>query len=261
MPITPVASIEAAFDFIRTGDLVLDVGRGQTAVSRANYVLDVQSWEVCRRLERWWPKERWPRPYFTNDTWIQRDMCSAEPWPFRDKQFDFVFCLGTLEDVRDPVRVCQEMVRVGKAGYMEMPTRILESMRGVERLRYVGHSHHRWLCEFSGTEVSFLFKHAQLHLYPRFHVTLCPWIGRPRKSHTWTEAFDFIDSIFHGVNRWFREPNPKYRVNRLLWRDGFVVREKVLVDKDELEAELMEFRRRAMELKDLWVKKGDRRTP
>jgi hypothetical protein len=42
-------------------------------------------------------------------------------------------------------------------------------------------------------------------------------------------------------------------VNRLLWRSGFVPREKVFVDKDELEAEMMEFRKRAMTLKDLWV--------
>lgn len=126
-------------------------------------------------------------------------------------------------------------------------------MPGIERLRYVGHSHHRWLCEFTENEVTFLFKHAQLHAYPRFHVTRCPGIGRPRKRHSWVEAFDFIDSIFHQVNRWFRKPNPKYVANRLLWRDGFVAREKVLVDKDELEAELGEFRRNAMAIKDLWV--------
>jgi SAM-dependent methyltransferase len=256
MPITPVASIDAACDCIRADDLVLDVGGGQAAISRANYVLDIQSWEVCHRHGQWRLKERWPNPCFTKETWIQRDMCSAEPWPFRDKQFDFVFCLGTLEDVRDPIRVCQEMIRVGKAGYMEMPTRILESIPGIERLRYVGHSHHRWLCEFSENEVWFLFKHAQLHVYPRFHVTLCPWIGRRKKAHGWTEAFDFIDSIFHQVNRWFRKPNPKYWRDRLLWRDSFLARERIFVDKDELEAELMEFRRRTNELKDLWMKKG-----
>jgi len=258
MPITPVASIEAAFDCIRPEHVVLDVGGGQTAIGRANYVLDVQPWEVCRRLERWWPKDRWPKPHFTKGTWIQRDMCSAEAWPFSDKQFDFVFCLGTLEDVRDPIRVCQEMIRVGKAGYIEMPTRVLESMPGVERLRYVGHSHHRWLCEFSENEISFLFKHAQLHVYPRFRVALCPWIGRPRKTHSWIEAFDFLDSRFHQMNRWFRKPNPKYRANRLLWRDDFAAREKVLIDKEELEAELMEFRRRTLTLKDLWVKKDEK---
>jgi hypothetical protein len=259
MPIVPVASIDAAFDSIRAGDVVLDVGGGQRAISRANYVLDVQPWEACHCLGRWWPKERWPKPYFTKETWVQRDLCALEPWPFPDKRFDFVFCLHTLEDVRDPIRVCREMVRVGKAGYVEMPTRILESMRGVERSRYVGYSHHRWLCEFTRHEVTFLFKHAQLHVYPRFHVTLCPWIGRTRKAHGWPEAFDFLDSVFHRVNRWFRMPNPKYHVNRLLWQDGFAAREKVLVDKDELEAELMEFRRRTLELKDLWIRKRDAR--
>jgi ubiquinone/menaquinone biosynthesis C-methylase UbiE len=44
---------------------------------------------------------------FTRDTWVQRDICDHEPWPFEDRQFDFVVCSHTLEDVRDPVWVCK----------------------------------------------------------------------------------------------------------------------------------------------------------
>gem|GEM_PF-6800036 len=32
--------------------------------------------------------------------------------------FDFVVCSHTLEDVRNPGRGCEEILRVGKAGYL-----------------------------------------------------------------------------------------------------------------------------------------------
>ena len=53
---------------------------------------------------------------FSADTWVQRDICDREPYPFEDEQFDFVVCSHTLEDVRDPIWVCDEMVRVAKRG-------------------------------------------------------------------------------------------------------------------------------------------------
>ena len=46
----------------------------------------------------------------------------TEPWPFADDFFDFAVCTFTLEDVRDPIRVCEEMSRVAKAGYVEVPS-------------------------------------------------------------------------------------------------------------------------------------------
>ena len=52
-------------------------------------------------------------------------MCNSH-WPFPDKTFDFVVCSHLLEDVRDPITVCRELCRVGKAGYIETPSRIRE---------------------------------------------------------------------------------------------------------------------------------------
>jgi len=42
--------------------------------------------------------------------------------PFRDKCFDFVYCSHLLEHVDSPVRACEEIMRVGKRGYIETPT-------------------------------------------------------------------------------------------------------------------------------------------
>ena len=81
---------------------------------------------------------------FTKDSWIVRDICAKEPFPFRDKELDFVVCSHTLEDIRDPLWVCSEIIRIGKAGYIEVPSRLWETCRGMEP-GIAGLSHHR-LC-------------------------------------------------------------------------------------------------------------------
>ncbi len=237
---------------IQPNDSVLDVGGGIKPLNRANYVLDFLPWEQRGKLEPWF-QEVWPTSYFTPETWVQWDICSRNPWPFKDKQFDFVLCKGTLEDLRDPAWVCHEMMRVAKRGYLETPHRILESLPGIERSRYCGHSHHHWLCELTKEGIEFTFKHAQLHAYSRFHLTVGPKLGRFRRDHHWSEAFDFVDRWLAVINRWFRELNPKYVTIGLYWEDSFVCRENVLVDKGAVEANFMEFKERCRSISDMWV--------
>ena len=237
---------------IKPGDLVLDVGGGIKPLNRADYVLDFLSWEQRGHLEPWFT-EFWPTPHFSKGTWVQWDLCSREPWPFKDKQFDFVLCKGTLEDLRDPVWVCQEMMRVGRHGYLETPSRIIESMPGIERSRYCGYSHHHWLCELTAEGIEFTFKHAQLHGYSRFHLNVGPDWNRSRRDHYWGEIFDSFHQLLAVINRWFREINPKYATIGLFWSDSFQCRENVLVDKGDVEANFMAFKERCRSLDDLWV--------
>src|ERR671932_207319 len=94
--------------------LVLDVGGWITPFTRADWVIDVMPYATRGQIGRQGAgSER-----FSAETWVQRDICDREPWPFEDKQFDFVLCGHTLEDVRDPIGVCSELVRVAKAGYI-----------------------------------------------------------------------------------------------------------------------------------------------
>ncbi len=239
---------------IKPDDLVLDVGGGIKPLSRADYVLDFLSWDQ-RRLVEPWLSEVWPARRFAEERWVQWDICSRKPWPFKDKQFDFVLCKGTLEDLRDPIWVCEEMIRVARSGYLETPTRIIESMLGVERSRYCGHSHHHWFCELTGDGIEFTFKHAQVHVYSRFHLTVGPDWFRGRRDHHWGEIFDSLHQVFAVVNRWFREVNPKYVTQGMYWIDSFACRENVLVDKGEVETNLMDFKRRSRSLHDLWIPK------
>jgi len=72
---------------------------------------------------------------------------NQDPLPFDDKSIDFVYCRHTLEDIYDPVWLCREMSRVGKAGYIETPSPIAECTRGVDASKppWRGYIHHRYI--------------------------------------------------------------------------------------------------------------------
>jgi len=187
--------------------LVLDVGGWAHPLSRADWVIDLMPFETRGLYGE-------PDPdvaRFTAETWVQQDVCGTEPWPFADDQFDFVICSHTLEDVRDPVRVCAEMTRVGKAGYIEVPARSEEQTYGVHG-PWVGWSHHHWLIDMEDGGLEFVFKTHLLHGRPEFWIPL-----------EWTEALA-----------------PTQRVSMLFWEGSISCHERVFYEPEELHAWLAE---------------------
>jgi SAM-dependent methyltransferase len=150
---------------------VLDVGGWAAPVNRADWVIDLMPYETRGALA---PDGVGPGPpRFTAETWMVADICSHRPWPFADDFFDFAVCTFTLEDVRDPIRVCEELSRVAKAGYIEVPSLLDElTWRNPEPSggQWVGHTHHRWLCSLEGDELVFLPKWHGLHANRRAQV-------------------------------------------------------------------------------------------
>lgn len=214
-------------DRIKETDLVLDIGGWHAPLNRADYVIDIMPYETRNRggafLTDVWPEER-----FKKESFLTQDICDT-PWPFRDKQFDFAICSHTLEDIRDPIAVCREINRVAKAGYIEVPSRLVESTKGVERPFYCGYYHHRWLCEVEGTNIIFTFKPAMLHAYRRFHF---------RKP-------------------WYRKVNPKYDSVGFFWTESFGYKENIIIDRDEVQSSLMQFKQLHQNLPSLFIPKYD----
>lgn len=76
------------------------------------------------------------------------DLC-REPLPFEDDEFDVCICAHTLEDLYNPFLALDEIRRVAKKGYLEMPHRGAEVCYGVspEQGVYPGWGHHHWMFE------------------------------------------------------------------------------------------------------------------
>jgi hypothetical protein len=160
-----------------------------------------------------------PREHFTRESWIQRDLCGREPWPLADKSIDFAICSHTLEDLRDPLWVCAELVRVAKAGYIEVPSRAAEQSRGWEHPRIAGLSHHRWLIEIEGRRIAFLMKFHLLHADWRCSLPASFLRSLPEAAHVqwlfWEQQFEFEERVIHGseaqaaeLRRFVREVRP-----------------------------------------------------
>ena len=182
-------------------DVVLDIGGWARPFNRANYVIDAEPWESRGFYGAAMPAQGGGREHFTAATWIRRDLCAHTPFPFGDKEIDFVICSHTLEDIRDPLWVCAEMVRVARRGYIEVPSRIAETCRGIEP-NQVGWSHHRWLIDIAGNDISFLMKyhtiHAQRRLsFPASYLARLPEARRVQWLF-WDDSFTFAERTIHG---------------------------------------------------------------
>lgn len=211
------ASRRRILERLRDDDLVLDVGGWAQPFDRADWVLDLLPHETrgIYGYDRETAVER-----FTPDTWVQRDVCDREPWPFADGRFDFAVCSHTLEDVRDPVWVCQELQRVARAGYVEVPSRLEEQALGVHG-PWAGWSHHHWLCDVQDGAIQFVFKAPMVH-------------------------FRETDHFPAGFQQTLSEEE---RVLQLWWEGSFPAAERVFTDSRPLDAYLADFvaehRRRA----------------
>jgi hypothetical protein len=183
-------------------DLVLDVGGWGKPFARADWVIDLMPYgtrgvygEASAADER-----------FSADTWVQRDICEREPWPFADGRFEFAVCSHTLEDVRDPVWVCSELNRVARAGYVEVPSRLEEQAWGIAG-GWVGWSHHHWLIDVDDHGLTFVFKPHLIHAREAYYLP------EPCGALL-TEA---------------------ERVQTLFWEGSFSHRERIFFDHDEFD--------------------------
>ena len=93
--------------------LVLEVGSGSSPYFRSNVLLD--AFESTQ--ERHWTPLIQDRPTVLG---------FGENLPFKDKSFDFIIASHVLEHSTDPGQFLNELMRVGKAGYIEVPHAFME---------------------------------------------------------------------------------------------------------------------------------------
>ena len=166
---------------LNPGDKVLVVGPGRSPLQWATEAVDFLEWPgvPCK---------------------LTKCDVSRERMPFEDKSFDFVYCRHLLEDSWNPFAVCAEMSRVGKAGYIEMPSPIAEVCRGVDGASsppYRGYHHHSFIGWTFGAELRFISKYPfieylkfdesgvaeRLRPSPKYWNTYYLWEGEIRTTH------------------------------------------------------------------------------
>ena len=99
---------------IKPGDKVLDMGSGHIPFPSATHLADISVTDHHAGRAGIPFKYQGDKPVFE---------CDVERTPFADKEFDFVYCSHVLEHAKNPEAACRELIRIGKRGYIECPTR------------------------------------------------------------------------------------------------------------------------------------------
>lgn len=97
-------------------EMVLDVGCGAYPFPYATMLVDLYTEKSEHRHEE---LRTDGKPFQVAD---------IDHLPFEDKSYDFVYCSHVLEHVEDPKRACEELMRVGKRGYVETPSLMTDVM-------------------------------------------------------------------------------------------------------------------------------------
>lgn len=190
-------------------DIVLDIGGWVIPFNRANYVIDIMPYETRGIHGSQGPGKE----YFSKKSWIVQDINSRKPLPFKNKEIDFVICSHTLEDIKDPIWVCSEIIRIGKRGYIEIPSRTVETIMGIEGERFAGYSHHRWLIDVVDDMIMFRFKNHFIH-------------------HSWK---------YHLPKSYLKKLKPEDQVSYLFWENNFQYEEVITLSSLNLRREMEEF--------------------
>jgi hypothetical protein len=184
---TPISDLVLAH--LKPTSKVIDIGGARYPYFRADAILDKRTYDQMIKPIAFAGRTG-EMPRFTRESWVTRDFYDL-PWPFPDKHFDFSLCMGTLEDLRDPLPICREIQRISKAGYISTPTRACESMIGISEhpasSKLYGYFHHRWFVEIDSGGLLFKMKSPLLHQHPQ-------WLTRRLGQHTlnffWQDSVD-----------------------------------------------------------------------
>lgn len=173
---------------LRGGERVLDVGSGGQPFPPATHLLDRYPGTTTHRAQE---LVKDYRPLTVG---------AIEALPFANESFDFVYCSHVLEHVENPARACEELMRVGKRGYIETPAKVSDVMMNFTRLK----NHHRWHTHLVGNTLIFI-----------------EWDPRERRDLGSSHFFSEFHSLWKNPFQDFARGNRDLFVNMLLWDKRF----------------------------------------
>lgn len=165
---------------IKSSDLVLEIGSGNNPNPRSDILVDRYLFDNGQRAGGF-------------KIVVDRPLIIADGYrlPFKDKTFDYVICSHILEHLSDPQKFLTEIVRVGKAGYIEVPSDISE--------RIFGWNFHLWYCSLSDKKLTLRRKKEGEQFGGFFHrlITNQIWFRRffEENERVWYIRYEWKDKI------------------------------------------------------------------
>lgn len=167
-------------------DLVIDIGSGDKPFWRANVFFDDLSLSNDQRISG-------KGTVHNIETFIDGNILQS---PFKNKAFDFSFASHLLEHVERPDLAINEIVRISKRGYLEIPNYLLECISPF-------HSH-LWYVVEENSKLYFLRKSKQMHRISlkneKYYKYLFKEISNPFIRIYWEKniAYEVISDIKQG---------------------------------------------------------------
>lgn len=165
---------------IRPTDLVLEIGSGNNPHPRANILCDRYLYDNSDRAGGF--------PVVVDRPFVIAD---GQKLPFGDKQFDYVICSHILEHIQNPKRFIAELTRVGKSGFIEVPSIVSE--------RIFGWDFHHWHIDRSGGRLRLWKKKEGERFGGFFHRLIAGeiWFRRFFEEHeaVWYVRLEWSDTI------------------------------------------------------------------
>lgn len=168
---------------IPRNSLVLEVGSGGAPHFRSDILCDKYlSGKGTARVG----ELRTDRPFVFAD---------AEALPFVDKAFDYIICFHVLEHLDNPEKCLNEMMRVGRAGYIETPCEVTEKIQGW--------TCHKWFVRLENQKL-ILTQKSNAVFDPLLHITFHSLAHKKNRAYLefisanrdlFTVAYEWQDNI------------------------------------------------------------------
>jgi SAM-dependent methyltransferase len=176
-------------------DRVLEIGPGATPHPRSDVFLERNYDDNQEKFAQtgYHGELKTEKPIFFYD--------ENAPFPFKDKEFDYVICSHVIEHVGDVEHFISEMCRVSKKGYMEFPAVYYEFLYNFNE--------HRNICYYDQNSLIYFEKDAHFHSLKKIQKLF--WDSLYKGYYYLAD--DFKDVFFMGFE-WNGQVNVK-RANNL----------------------------------------------
>jgi len=107
---------------------------------------------------------------YPNKKFVKHEL-NSYPYPFKDKEFDYCFASHILEHIHEPVKFLNEIVRISKRGYIEVPSPLFDNL--VSSFDPREEFGHKWWISFSDAKFTLQFRHRQNILHNTIDIPEC----------------------------------------------------------------------------------------